>query len=102
MWLPRSLILQIFFITYEDPNNTDPEGVRLAELYWNTYIEAGRRADLLLLNKNPLEDIRNTRSIHAVVANGKYPDPVQLDRILQSIKEANNESRTVSVDEYID
>jgi len=34
-------------------------------------IEVGKRADLVLLSANPLEDIRNTRSIDLVVSKGK-------------------------------
>lgn len=36
---------------------------------------AGKIANLLLLDKNPLEDIRNTRSIHRVILKGKMIDP---------------------------
>ncbi len=35
-------------------------------------IESGKIADLVLLDANPLADIRNTRRISAVVANGRY------------------------------
>ena len=35
-------------------------------------IEAGKLADLVLLEANPLTDIGNTRRIVAVVANGRY------------------------------
>jgi len=45
-------------------------------------IEVGRIADLVLLDKDPLVDIRNTRSIQAVVLRGKlYPRPA-LDAML--------------------
>lgn len=37
-------------------------------------IKAGFRADLLLLEQNPLEDIRNTRSIYQVYLGGKLLD----------------------------
>ena len=33
-------------------------------------MEAGKRADFVILNGNPLEDIRNTRSILAVFQGG--------------------------------
>ena len=35
-------------------------------------LQEGRRADMLLLNSNPLEDIRNARDIAGVAANGRW------------------------------
>jgi imidazolonepropionase-like amidohydrolase len=34
-------------------------------------VEAGKLADLVILDADPLADIRNTRRIHAVIANGR-------------------------------
>lgn len=34
-------------------------------------VEVGKRADLVLLSENPLEDIRNTRQINTVISKGK-------------------------------
>ena len=45
-------------------------------------IEAGKLADLVLLDADPLADIRNTRKIHAVVARGKLFRRAELDRLL--------------------
>jgi hypothetical protein len=42
-------------------------------------VAQGKAADLLLLNANPLEDIRNTRRIQAVVMRGKYYSRDMLD-----------------------
>jgi hypothetical protein len=64
-------------------------------------IETGYRADLLLLDKNPLEDIKNTKTINALITNGKFLDRMSLDKILQSIKDVNNKSRKINIDEYI-
>jgi cytosine/adenosine deaminase-related metal-dependent hydrolase len=46
-------------------------------------IEKGKVADLLLLDGNPLDDIRNTRKRHAVVASGRFLDRAALDRLLE-------------------
>jgi imidazolonepropionase-like amidohydrolase len=37
-------------------------------------LEIGKEADIAILNKNPLEDIRNLRTVSAVVTNGNYYD----------------------------
>jgi len=45
-------------------------------------IEVGKTADLVLLDKDPLADIHNTRSIQAVVLNGKLFQRAALDAML--------------------
>ncbi len=47
-------------------------------------IEAGKLADMVLLDGNPLDDIRNTRKIQAVVARGKVFDRRALDAMLET------------------
>jgi imidazolonepropionase-like amidohydrolase len=44
---------------------------------------AGYRANLLLLDANPLTNIENTRHIHAVVLDGKLLDRRELNRLLR-------------------
>jgi imidazolonepropionase-like amidohydrolase len=46
-------------------------------------IAAGQRADLVLLDANPLVEIRNTQRIRAVVANGRFFDRAALDGLLE-------------------
>jgi len=41
-------------------------------------VEAGKRADLDILDADPLENIHNVRSVHWVVANGVLYDPAPL------------------------
>lgn len=64
-------------------------------------IQIGRRADLLLLNENPLDDVANTRSIDTVILDGEVLDRTQLDAILESVKRANDESRKVDISKYL-
>jgi hypothetical protein len=45
-------------------------------------IEAGKVADLVLLDANPLVDVRNTQQIRAVVANGRLYTRAELDGLL--------------------
>jgi len=45
-------------------------------------IAPGQRADLVLLDANPLTDIHNTQKIHAVILKGKYLDRAALDALL--------------------
>ncbi len=46
-------------------------------------IEPGKRADLVLLNENPLKDARALRSVNTVVARGKLYDRQKLDKLLE-------------------
>lgn len=46
-------------------------------------VEAGMVADLVLLDDNPLADIRNVRRIRAVVVNGRLLDRNALDALLR-------------------
>lgn len=46
-------------------------------------IEVGKRADLVLLDANPLDDIRNVRKIHAVVLGGKLLERSRLDDLIR-------------------
>jgi imidazolonepropionase-like amidohydrolase len=47
-------------------------------------VAPGRLADLVLLDANPLEDIRNTRKIRAVIANGRLFEAHDLQRLVRS------------------
>ena len=49
-------------------------------------VQEGMWADLVLLDANPIENIANTKSIRAVVKNGKYLDKNELQKILKRAK----------------
>lgn len=51
-------------------------------------IVPGKVADLVLLDRSPLENIKNTRLVRAVVADGRYYDRAHLDRLLAGVEQA--------------
>jgi hypothetical protein len=51
-------------------------------------VAAGRQADLVLLDANPLEDIGNVRRIRAVITAGRFFDRSALDQLLMRAKAA--------------
>lgn len=78
---------------------TEAEALRTATLEPARYLDAvdtqgtvevGKVADLVLLDANPLEDIRNTQKIQAVVANGRFFDRQALDELLADVEKAAN------------
>ncbi len=54
-------------------------------------IEAGKLADLIILDENPLEDIRNTNTIRYVMKNGRIYAGDSLDEIYPRQREANKQ-----------
>jgi hypothetical protein len=57
---------------------------------WGT-LEVGKRGDVLLLDGNPLEDIRAVRSVQAVSVNGYYLERADLNSLLeQRVQMINN------------
>jgi imidazolonepropionase-like amidohydrolase len=48
-------------------------------------IEVGKRADLVLLDANPLVDVTNTRRIYTVIANGRVFDRETREQLLHKI-----------------
>jgi len=62
-----------------------------SSIYLDTYtkegtIAIGKNANLVLLSKNPLEDIRNTQLIEGVIVKGKWLDRPTLNKMLNEVK----------------
>lgn len=53
-------------------------------------ISEGKLANLVLLNQNPLDDIRNTKTIQGVMLKGHWLDREELDKMLLEIDEKTN------------
>ena len=52
-------------------------------------ITEGKNANLVLLNKNPLENIENTKAIKGVLLKGEWLDRNQLDELLKEVELVN-------------
>jgi cytosine/adenosine deaminase-related metal-dependent hydrolase len=49
-------------------------------------VTPGKFADLLVVDDNPLTDIRNTQRIHAVVVNGRFINRAERERMLAEVE----------------
>jgi hypothetical protein len=58
----------------------------LGELANEGTIQKGKRANLILLNLDPLANIRNTTSINAVIQNGRIFSRQDLDKMLSDVE----------------
>ena len=63
-------------------------------------IAEGYKANLVLLDKNPLDDLNNTKTINTVIIGGRIFNRTILNNMLTAVKIANDESRTVDISEY--
>jgi hypothetical protein len=63
--------------------------LRVSQLFGS--VEEGKTANLVLLDANPLEDIRNTKKIRGVVLRGQFLDKAKLDELLADQRQARPE-----------
>jgi len=53
---------------------------------WAGTVEADRVADLVILDADPMSDIRNTQSIHAVMVDGYHVDQAEREELLATAR----------------
>ena len=63
-------------------------------------IKIGYQADLVLLDKNPLDNISNTRTINTVISNGRLYSKETLNMMLEAVEDANDHSRQQSIKDF--
>jgi len=56
-------------------------------------VEVGKFADLILLEANPLENIRNTKKISGVFFNGQWIDKQKIDAMLADLAKRNTANK---------
>jgi imidazolonepropionase-like amidohydrolase len=56
-------------------------------------IEAGKRADLVLLDADPHSDVKNTRKISGVFVNGRWLSRVTIDAMLSDLAKRNTATK---------
>jgi imidazolonepropionase-like amidohydrolase len=59
-------------------------------------IEKGKLTDMVLLDANPLEDIRNTQKIAAVIVNGHYLSRADLGKMLAGVSSCSQDQVSLS------
>ncbi len=64
-------------------------------------IEIGKRADLVLLDADPLADVANTREIETVIAGGRVFDRATRENLLSQIEASIAAASTVSVSQVL-
>jgi len=64
-------------------------------------IRPGYKSDLVLLSKNPLEDIRYTQAIEHVFFGDHMMDKEQIQEILNAIKEINSLERNLDIKSHL-
>jgi imidazolonepropionase-like amidohydrolase len=56
-------------------------------------VEVGKRADLILLDANPLNDLKNTRKIAGVFINGKWLNQTTINASLLDLSKRNTAAK---------
>lgn len=102
------------FGLYDELQSLHKAGIRTEKLlHWSTAlparktgsktgrIEPGYKAHLVLLNGNPLNDLESLKNISMVIKGTQIYDRKTLDSMLNLVLKANEESRSVAIENYL-
>jgi len=101
-WLVPGFSVHDELASFVEAGVSPADALRAATLTPATYLRAtdslgtvavGHVADLVLLDADPLADIRNTRRIRAVFTRGRYFDRAALDTVLSTAERRNGAVR---------
>jgi hypothetical protein len=99
---------------YDELNSLKNAGIPNENLlHWATEVPArrmgsktgriapGYKAHLVLLKENPLEDLRHLRNITLVIKGNQIYDRKTLDKLLELVLEANEDSRSIDIEPFL-
>jgi imidazolonepropionase-like amidohydrolase len=109
-YLPTGASLQDELVRFADAGMEPAEVLRTATLHPAEFfgrttdlgiIAAGHLADLVVLERNPLEKIKNTTSVYAVIANGRFFSPQDLVELKRTQLDRLSAYRTTDLDQVV-
>ena len=90
--------IELLFATGMTPEEVLSSATRLSATWLGIEslvgtVEIGKRADLILLDANPLRDIKNTRKIAGVFINGNWLDKAKINAQLSDLSKRNTAAK---------
>ena len=95
----KSKIKTLFLKTYGCQMNVfDSERIEESLINFGIKkVDEEHNSDLIILNKNPIDDIRNTNSLYYVIKNGRVYDAETLDEVYPNPRKFGKKSWQESV-----
>ncbi len=90
--------IELLFATGMTPEEVLTSATRLSATWLGIEslvgtVESGKKADLILLDANPLNDVKNTRKIAGVFINGKLLDKAKINSQLSDLSKRNTAAK---------
>ncbi len=90
--------IELLFATGMTPEEVLTSATRLSATWLGIEslvgtVESGKKADLILLDANPLNDVKNTRKIVGVFINGNWLDKAKINAQLSDLSKRNTAAK---------